>query len=80
MVPSWHVQTNGNNGMANKEATDLVQDLNPNINRVQARNQLSKRVLPINAVAGILNAQTIKVQPTTGDYTNINVAQQYRWH
>ena len=66
--------------MSRKEATDLLQDLNPNMEQQQAGNIVSRRVLPINAVASILKPKTMKVQPTTSDRTNINVAQQYRWH
>ena len=70
----------GNDGYSRKEAADLIQDLNPDINRLAARRQLSNIVLPKNHEAGVLKEAAVKAQPTTSDRTNINVAQQYRWH
>ena len=70
----------GNDGMSRKEATDMIQDLNPDISRKAAARQLSRVVLPRNAAVGILKKSTQKVQATTSDRTNINIAQQFRWH
>ena len=67
----------GNDGYSRKEAADLIQDLNPNIDRAAATRQLSRVVLPENHKAGILRESAVKVQPTTSDRTNINIAQQY---
>ena len=38
----------GNDGYSRKEAVDLIQDLNPNIDRSSAARQLSRVVLPKN--------------------------------
>ena len=70
----------GNGGYSRKEATDLIQDLNPNIERQAAQKQLSRVVLPKNHEAGVLKEPAVKAQPTTSDRTNINIAQHYRWH
>ena len=37
-------------------------------------------VIPINHAIGVLKLTTQNFQATTSDRTNINVAQQYRWH
>ncbi len=37
-------------------------------------------MLPVNSAASVLKKSAQKVQATTSDRTNINVAQQYRWH
>ena len=55
-------------------------DINNNLNRKQASDQLNKRVLPESAAAGVLKAMTQKVQATTSDRTNISSAQQFCWH
>ena len=70
----------GNDGMSRKEAKDVIQDLNPNISREGACKLLTRRVMPENAATGLLKKTTQKVQATTSDRTNINLAQQYRWH
>ena len=67
----------GNDGYSRKEATDLIQDLNPNIQRLAAQRQLSRVVLPQNHKAGVLKESPVKAQATTSDRTNINTAQQY---
>ena len=69
-----------NDGLSRKEATDVIQQLKPNINRFAAARQLSRVVIPKNAAAGLIKCKTQKVQGTTSDRTNINTAQQYRWH
>ena len=70
----------GNDGLSSKEAVDMIQELVPNITRVSARRQMQRYVMLLNAVIGVLKRTTQKVQATTSDRTNINVAQQYRWH
>ena len=70
----------GNEGLSRKEATDMIQEMKPDISRETARRQLSRRVIPVNAAAGMIKGKTQKVQSTTSDRTNINVGQQYRWH
>jgi hypothetical protein len=70
----------GNDGLSSKEAVDMIQELVPNITRVSARRQMQRYVMLLNAVIGVLKRTTQKVQATTSDRTNINVAQQYHWH
>ena len=70
----------GNDGLSSKEAIDMIQELIPTIPRVAARRQMNRYVMPINHKIGVLKLTTQKVQATTSDRTNINVAQQYRWH
>ena len=70
----------GNDGASLKEALDILQELKPKITRTAARDQLRKVVLPENARDNVLKSKPQKVQATTSDRTNINVAQQYRWH
>jgi hypothetical protein len=41
---------------------------------------MNRYVMPINHKIGVLKLTTQKVQATTSNRTNINVAQQYRWH
>lgn len=50
------------------------------INPKAASRILTRRVIPINATEGILKSNLQKPQSTTSDRTNINIAQQYRWH
>ena len=69
-----------NDGLSRKEAIDNIQELNQSISREAASRQLSCRVLPANAKAGITKSQCQKVQATTSERTTINVAQQFRWH
>lgn len=74
-------QDRTNDGLSRKEAKDIIMDLSgKDISRRAASRQLSRRVLPINAAEGILKATLQKPQATTSDRTNINIAQQYRWH
>ena len=70
----------GNDGLSRKEVIDNIQELNHTITRESASRQLSRRILPDNAKAGILKPLSQKVQASTSDCTNTNVAQQYRWH
>jgi hypothetical protein len=55
-------------------------DLNNNLSRSQMAKQLSRRVLPENAKAGVIKATMQKVQATTSDRTNISLGQQFHWH
>lgn len=58
----------------------MIQDMNPELSRLAAQQQLSMHVIPMNATEWILKNTVQKVQETTSDYTNINTAQQYCWH
>ena len=68
----------GNDGSSRKEALGMLQELKPSLFRHAARDQLRRRVLPVNAAANVLKRCPQKVQATTRDRTNINHAQQYR--
>ena len=65
-----------NDGLSSKEAVDMIQELAPDITRLAARRQIIRYVLPVNSAALVLKKSTQKVQATTSDRTNINVAQQ----
>ncbi len=69
-----------NDGLSSKEAVDMIQELEPSITCEDACRQIIRYVLPVNAQASVLKKSAQKVQATTSDRTNINVAQQYRWH
>ena len=69
-----------NDDLLRKEVIDNIHELNPSIPWVAASKQLSCRVLPENAASHITKAQCQKVQATTSERININVAQQFRWH
>ena len=69
-----------NDGLSSKETVDMIQELAPDITRLAARRQIIRYVLPVNSAASVLKKSAQKVQATTSDRTNINVAQQYRWH
>jgi hypothetical protein len=69
-----------NVGLSSKEAVDMIQELAPDITRLAARRQIIHYVLPVNSAASVPKKSAQKVQATTSDRTNINVAQQYRWH
>ena len=58
----------------------MIQELVPNITREGACRQIIRYVLPVNAQASVLKRSAQKVQATTSDRMNKNVAQQYRWH
>jgi hypothetical protein len=58
----------------------MIQERIHNITREGACRQIIRYVLPVNAQASVLKKSAQKVQATTSDRTNINVAQQYRWH
>ena len=75
---AWADQAN--DGLSRKEAIDNIQELNQSISREATSKQLSRCVLPTNAKAGITKSQCQKVQATTSERTNINVAQKFRWH
>ena len=69
-----------NDGLSSKEAVDMIQELAPDITWLAARRQIICYVLLVNSAASVLKKSAQKVQATTSDRTNINVAQQYRWH
>ena len=50
------------------------------MNRKSAQHQMRKYVLPKNDELNILKKTAQKVQATTSKRTNINLAQQFRWH
>jgi len=58
----------------------MILELAPDITRLAAHRQIIRYVLPVNSAALVLKKSTQKVQATTSDRMNINVAQQYRWH
>ena len=66
-----------NDGLLRKEVIDNIQELNPSIPCVTVSKHLFRRVLPENTTAQITKAQCQKVQATTSERTNINVAQQF---
>jgi hypothetical protein len=70
----------GNDGLSSKEGVDMIQELLPDVSRISAQRQIKSYVLPLNAAIGVLKKKRCKVQATTSDRTNINVAQQCRWH
>jgi hypothetical protein len=70
----------GNDGLFSKEGVDMIQELLPNISRISARRQIQSNILPLNAAIGVLKNKRCKVQATTSNRTNINIAQQYCWH
>jgi hypothetical protein len=70
----------GNDGLSLKEAVNMIQELVSNITRVSAWRQMQRYVMPLNAAVGVLKRAIEKVQATTSNRMNINVAQQYRWH
>jgi hypothetical protein len=69
-----------NDGLSSKEAVDMIQELQPDLTRVGAQRQIQRYVLPVNSQLLVLKKCKQKVQATTNDRTNINTAQQYRWH
>ena len=71
----------GNYVLSSKEAVDMIQELLlDDVLRVSAQRQITSYILPINAAIEVLKKKICKVQATTSDRTNINVAHQYRWH
>ncbi len=58
----------------------MIQELTSDITREATRRQIIRYVLPVNSKASVLKKSTHKVQATTSNRTNINVAQLYRWH
>jgi hypothetical protein len=70
----------GNDGLSSKEAVNMIQELLPDVLRISAQRQIKSYVLPLNAAIGVLKKKRCKVQATTSDRTNINIAQQYCWH
>ena len=65
-----------NDGLSSNEAVDMIQELPPDITRLAARRQIIRYLLPVNSAASVQKKPAQKVQATTGDRTNINVAQQ----
>ncbi len=69
-----------NDGLWSKEAVDMIQELTPDITQVAPCRQIIRYVMPVNSTASVLKKFAQKVQATTSDRMNINVAQQFRWH
>ena len=69
-----------NDGLWSKEAVDMIQELTPDITQVAPRRQIIRYVMPVNSTASVLKKFAQKVQATTSDRMNINVAHQFRWH
>jgi len=74
-------QDHANDGLMRKEAKDIIVDVSKqDITFRAAGLQLSRCVLPVNAEKKILKPTLQMPQATTSDQTNMNIAQQYRWH
>ncbi len=58
----------------------MIQELKPEITWEATRRHIICYVFPVNSKVSVLKKCAQKVQATTRDRTNINVAQQYRWH
>jgi hypothetical protein len=69
-----------NDGLSSKEAVDMIQEIQPDLTRVGAQRQIQHYVLPVNSQLLVIKKCKQKVQATTSNRTNINTAQQYRWH
>ncbi len=65
-----------NDGLSSKEAVNIIQELQPDITCKGARRQIICYVLPVNAQASVLKKTAQKIQATTSNRRNINVAQQ----
>ena len=74
-------QDRANDPYGRKQAKDIIMDVAEKELKPKAASQiLTRRVIPMNASEGILKSNLQKPQATTSDRTNINIAQQYRWH
>ena len=74
-------QDHVNDGLMRKEAKDIIVDVSKqDITFRAAGLQLSRCVRPVNVENKILKLTLQMPQATTSDRTNINIAQQYRWH
>ena len=58
----------------------MIQELQPDVTHDAARKQIVRYVLPVNSQASMLKKSAQKVQATTSNRTNTNVAHQYHWH
>ena len=67
----------GNDGLNNREAVDMVQDLAPELTRNQARDAFRRTIHPSNKDT---LTNIVKVQASTTKRSAITVPQQYRWH
>ncbi len=67
-----------NDGSDLAGAIDLVQDINPHLSRVQARQPFSRTIRP-NHPTNILKTKTMTAQATTTKRPAITVPQQFHW-
>ena len=70
----------GENGMSRLEAMDAIQEVNPTLDRKQAKDLLERRVLPKSHADGKINRHTLKVQVTTTERTAITYQSQWLWY
>ena len=70
----------GNNGMSRLEAMDYIQEVNPTLDRKQAKYLLERRVLPKAYTDRKVKRKTLKVQATTTERTSITYQSQWRWY
>ena len=69
-----------NKGLTPMYLTDKVQKLCPHLDYKKAYLQVHRPVLLEGQKAVILKNNTVKIQETTTDRTNITVSYQYRWY
>ena len=70
----------GNNGTSRLEAMDYIQEVNPTLDRKQAKDLLERRVLPKAYSYGKIKRKTLKAQATTTERTAITYRSQWRWY
>ena len=67
----------GNDGMNNRDAAELLHDLQPELKLEQVTGSLRKTLRPNNKK---VLTSIVKAQASTCKRSQITVAQQYRWH
>ena len=68
-----------NNVLARREMIDLVQELNPHLDRPSASRQVSRHIIPKAKQAGYIKV-FVPPQSTTIDRSDITLEQQFWWH
>ena len=71
-------QDRANDGMNTRETIDTLIEMEPKLNREQARQQIKNVIVPQNTKREILKPKMVKAQATTSERTSITPAQQYR--
>ena len=61
----------GNNGMSRLESMDAIQEVNHTLDQKQAKDLLERRVLPKAYADGKIKRNTLKLQATTTEQTDI---------